>query len=51
MYKVTTNDSQSGVPGLMNIPLLGWLFKSNKISQNTSELLIFITPRVLPGKH
>lgn len=51
MYKVTTNDSQSGVPGLMNIPLLGWLFKSNKTSQNTSELLIFITPRVLPGGH
>jgi len=51
MYKVTTNDSQSGVPGLMNIPVLGWLFKSNKISQNTSELLIFITPRVLPGSH
>ena len=51
MYKVTTNDSQSGVPGLMNIPILGWLFKSNKTSQNTSELLIFITPRILLGKH
>ena len=50
MYKVTTNDSQSGVPGLMNIPLLGWLFKSNKTSQNTSELLIFITPRILLGE-
>ncbi|MFA6055178.1 MAG: type IV pilus secretin PilQ [Thermodesulfovibrionales bacterium] len=51
MYKVTTNDSQSGVPGLMNIPILGWLFKSNKTSQNTSELLIFITPRILLDKH
>ena len=51
MYKVTTNDSQSGVPGLMNIPILGWLFKSNKVEQNTTELLIFITPRVLPEKH
>ena len=51
MYKVTTNDSQSGVPGLMNLPILGWLFKSNKTSQNTTELLIFITPRVLPEKH
>ncbi|MFA4918290.1 MAG: type IV pilus secretin PilQ [Thermodesulfovibrionales bacterium] len=51
MYKVTTNDSQTGVPGLMNIPILGWLFKSNKISQSTSELLIFITPRILLDKH
>ncbi|HMK49452.1 MAG TPA: type IV pilus secretin PilQ [Thermodesulfovibrionales bacterium] len=50
LYKVTTNDSQSGVPGLMNIPVLGWLFRSNATSQNTSELLIFITPRIL-GKH
>jgi type IV pilus assembly protein PilQ len=50
LYKVTTNDSQSGVPGLMNIPVLGWLFRSNTTSQNTSELLIFITPRIL-GKH
>jgi type IV pilus assembly protein PilQ len=51
MYKVTTNDTQSGVPGLMNIPILGWLFKSNAISQSTSELLIFITPRILLDKH
>ncbi len=51
MYKVTTNDSQSGVPSLMNIPVLGWLFKSNKTSQNTTELLIFITPRILLDKH
>ncbi len=51
MYKITTNDSQAGVPGLMNIPVLGWLFKSNKTSQSTTELLIFITPRILADKH
>lgn len=47
MYKITTNDSDSGVPGLMNIPLLGWLFKTNKIATTTSELLIFVTPRIV----
>jgi len=47
MYKVTTNDSESGVPGLMRIPILGWLFKSTKVVSNTSELLIFITPRIV----
>lgn len=47
MYKITTNDSESGVPGLMKIPILGWLFKSNKTTSSTSELLIFITPRIV----
>jgi type IV pilus assembly protein PilQ len=47
MYKVTTNDSVSGVPGLRNIPILGWLFKSDTKSTNTLELLIFITPRIV----
>jgi len=47
MYKITTNDSVSGVPGLMKIPILGWLFKSDAITSNTSELLIFITPRIV----
>jgi type IV pilus assembly protein PilQ len=47
MYKIQTVDSDSGVPGLMNIPVLGWLFKNkNKISR-TDELLIFITPRII----
>ncbi len=47
MYKVNTEDSQTGVPGLMRIPLLGWLFKQQKEKVTTSELLIFITPRIV----
>jgi len=47
MYKITTNDSTSGVPGLMKIPFLGWLFKGNAITSSTNELLIFITPRIV----
>jgi type IV pilus assembly protein PilQ len=47
MYKLTTNDSISAVPGLRNIPILGWLFKSDTKSSNTLELLIFITPRIV----
>jgi type II secretory pathway component GspD/PulD (secretin) len=41
-----TSDS-TGVPGLMHIPVLGWLFKNKKTNEQTTELLIFITPRVL----
>jgi type IV pilus assembly protein PilQ len=35
------------VPFLGDIPLLGNLFKSNQKVNNRSELLIFLTPRVI----
>jgi len=47
MYKIDTLDADSGVPGLMNIPILGWLFKSKTKASRTTELLIFITPRII----
>lgn len=47
MYKVNTEDSKTGVPGLMRLPILGWLFKQEKEKVTTSELLIFITPRIV----
>jgi type IV pilus assembly protein PilQ len=47
MYKITSDESDSGVPGLMKIPLLGWLFKSRRDTSQTLELLIFITPRIV----
>jgi type IV pilus assembly protein PilQ len=39
--------SDSGVPFLMDIPLFGWLFKSNHADKSKSELLIFITPKLV----
>jgi type IV pilus assembly protein PilQ len=47
VYKKTESTSDAGVPGIMKIPVLGWLFKNNSINDQTSELLIFITPRIL----
>jgi type IV pilus assembly protein PilQ len=47
IYKITKSDSETGVPGLMKIPLLGWLFKKHKEDVTTSELLMFITPRIV----
>jgi len=41
------NESEDGVPYLMDIPLLGKLFKSNSKTKVKTELLIFITPRIL----
>jgi type IV pilus assembly protein PilQ len=34
-------------PGLHRIPLLGWLFKRETLSDESRELLIFITPRII----
>jgi type IV pilus assembly protein PilQ len=47
IYVDTDTESDEGVPFLMDIPLLGWLFKSNSKTKVKSELLIFITPRVV----
>jgi type IV pilus assembly protein PilQ len=34
-------------PGLHRLPLLGWLFKRDTITDESRELLIFITPRII----
>jgi type IV pilus assembly protein PilQ len=47
IYVDNDTESNDGVPYLMDIPLLGWLFKSNVKSKSKTELLIFITPRIL----
>jgi type IV pilus assembly protein PilQ len=36
-------------PGLYRLPLLGWLFKRDTQTDESRELLIFITPRILKG--
>lgn len=41
------NDTDEGVPFLMDIPVLGKLFKTSNKTKTKSELLIFITPRIL----
>jgi general secretion pathway protein D len=40
--------SDSGIPGLMNIPWLGNLFKSRSIENLRTELIMLMRPTVLP---
>jgi len=47
VYTRDTSDATAGVPGLSKIPVLGWLFKKNKVVDNRSELLIFLTPKIM----
>ncbi|MBI3392269.1 MAG: type II and III secretion system protein [Nitrospirae bacterium] len=44
------SDSEHGVPGLSKIPLLGRLFRSDVKSDSQTELLIFITPKIVQGR-
>lgn len=49
IYTVTDNRSQSRLPFLHQIPVLGNLFKTHNVSSRHDELLIFITPRIVRG--
>ena len=39
----------SGWPFLQHIPVLGWLFKTQNLSNTRKQLLIFVTPQILKG--
>jgi type IV pilus assembly protein PilQ len=47
IIKTNVSTGKSAFPGLYKIPILGWLFQSNKESDQSNELLIFITPRIV----
>ena len=47
IYQNDETFTERGVPWLKEIPVLGWLFKSNQSDRNKNELLIFLTPRIL----
>ncbi len=47
IFVSTENSATDRTPVLHRIPLLGWLFKRDSTSDDSRELLIFITPRIL----
>ena len=46
ILKDTSQDSESGVPYLKDVPVLGWLFKNQRVQKDFEELMVFITPRL-----
>jgi type IV pilus assembly protein PilQ len=48
LTKQRNAEGESGVPGLKDLPMLGWLFRSTGKSKTMEEVLIFITPTILP---
>jgi len=49
IYETTQTNSVTKVPFLGDIPILGQLFRTTRNVDNRSELLIFVTPKILQG--
>ncbi|HEX9803491.1 MAG TPA: type IV pilus secretin PilQ [Gammaproteobacteria bacterium] len=47
IYEQSSANGESKVPLLGDIPLLGYLFRFKSSTENKSELLIFVTPKII----
>ena len=47
IFEDTDKNDEARVPGLGEVPLLGWLFRNRQQVRRRSELLVFLTPRVV----
>jgi type IV pilus assembly protein PilQ len=50
LKKNTSRDREAGIPWLRQVPILGYLFKGEGISDQMEEILIFITPYILKAR-
>lgn len=48
IYTETEAEDNTGIPWMKDIPILGWLFGAEHKTFDKAELLIFLTPTVLP---
>lgn len=47
LIQESNTEGDTGLPGLVNIPILGKLFGSTSKNRNRTELIVLITPRVI----
>ena len=47
IYTNNMTTARDQTPGLSRIPLLGWLFRRDSVTDANTELLIFITPKII----
>jgi pilus assembly protein CpaC len=47
MIHEQTRQQLNGIPGLMNLPVLGTLFKSRDFINNQTELMVIVTPYIV----
>ncbi len=42
-----TNELQTGIPFLMDLPVIGGLFRTTRRQQNQRDLIILVTPNIV----
>ena len=47
IYEENERSDVTKVPFFGDLPFVGWLFKNTNTSNNKTELLVFITPRIV----
>jgi len=47
LIRERVTDTNTGVPVLKDIPLIGYLFKNKQSTKERSELLVFLTPEII----
>lgn len=47
IYQQTTTNNTTKIPLLGDIPVLGYLFRENEKADTKTELMIFVTPRIM----
>jgi len=47
LIQESNTDTQNGLPGLINIPIIGKLFGNTAKNRNRTELIVLVTPRVI----
>jgi type IV pilus assembly protein PilQ len=50
IYQQTENNTESKVPVLGDVPVLGYLFKTTGRTTSKTELLVFITPKIVADR-
>jgi MSHA biogenesis protein MshL len=50
LIREVSNEQTAGVPGISNVPFLGWPFRSWTNQVERTELVIFLTPKVVYAK-
>ena len=49
IYETAAREQVTRVPFFSDLPLLGFLFKTTQTEDDRTELLIFVTPKILEG--
>lgn len=47
IYQSDAVENENGVPWFRELPIVSYLFKTKNVTRNKSELLVFLTPRIV----